>query len=178
MNVRWTGVMVVGFVLAGAIACSSGEPAVDPTPTIELVKSLRAKSLPGLPDPLTPEKALELEKLRRGPGGFFIEKGCFACHDVSVHGIKSTAAVGPDLSLAVEDVQSRFGMSLEQFFAAPVGTMSVVLTQMLVLTPEEKTQAMAKLHEAYQEHERRKRGAAGDKDDDKDDKDHGKGRGR
>ena len=174
MNVRWSGVTALGAILSMLIACSS-EPQTNTDATVALIASLKAKSLPGLPDPLTPEKALELEKQRTGPGGFFIEKGCFACHDVSVYGIKSTAAVGPDLSIAVEDVQSRFGMSLDQFFEAPVGTMSVVLTQMIVLTPEEKAVAKTRLREAHAEHERRKaRGgqgheAAGDKDD-KDDK--------
>ncbi len=157
MNVRWCGIAALGVVLSVVIACSSA-PDTPPQPntdaTVALVASLKAKSLPGLPDPLTPEKALELEKHRTGPGGFFIEKGCFACHDVSVYGIKSAAAVGPDLSEAAEDVQSRFGMSLDQFFETPVGTMSVVLTQMIPLTPEEKAVAKAKLREAHAEHER------------------------
>lgn len=174
MNVRWIGVTALGAIWSVMIACSS-EPAkqeVDTAPTVALIASLKAKSLPGLPDPLTPEKALEIEKHRTGPGGFFIEKGCFACHDVSVYGIKSVAAVGPDLSIAVDDVQSRFGMSLDQFFEAPVGTMSVVLTQMVVLTPEEKALAKTKLREAHAEHQRQK-ASAGARDDDKDDdKDH------
>lgn len=174
MHVRGIGLMAMGAILAMATACSSGaspEKAIDTAPTVELIASLKARSVPGLPDPLTPEKAVEIEKLRRGPGGFFVQKGCFACHDVSAYGIKSVAAVGPDLSIAVNDVQSRFGMSLEEFFAAPVGTMSVVLSQMIVLSPEEKTLAMEKLRSANQEFERLKRDKK-DKDDndDKDDK--------
>jgi hypothetical protein len=158
---RWIAMTVCAAGLAAAIACSSGAPADDTAGARELVASLKAKGLPGLPDPLTPEKAREIAQHRTGPGGFFIEKGCFACHDVSVYGIKASAAVGPDLSEAVEDVQSRFGMSLDQFFETPVGTMSVVLTQMVVLTPEEKELAKAKLREAHQEFERREHGGAG-----------------
>ena len=101
-----------------------------------------------MPDPLTPEKAIEIEKWRTGPGGWFVEKGCFACHDVSVYGIKNAAPVGPDLALAVEDVQARFGMPVEEFFKAPVGTMTIVLSQLIVLTPEEKAIAIEKLKEA------------------------------
>lgn len=170
MNVRWIGVTALGAIWSVMIGCSSepATPEVNTEPTVALIASLKAKSLPGLPDPLTPEKAIEIEKHRTGPGGFFIEKGCFACHDVSVYGIKSAAAVGPDLSIAVEDVQSRFGMSLDQFFETPVGTMSVVLTQMVVLTPEEKALAKTKLREAYAEHQRRKT-STGERDDDKDD---------
>jgi hypothetical protein len=158
MNVSWIKLMGFGFVLAVAAGCSSGasEGRVDTKATEELVASLKARSLPGLPDPLTPEKAVELEKLRTGPGGFFVQKGCFACHDVSVYGIKSGASVGPDLSIAVDDVRSRFGMSLEDFFAAPVGTMSVVLTQMIPLSPEEKGQAMEHLRAAHREFEKQK----------------------
>jgi len=176
MHVRWIGVAALGAILSVLIACSAGpgKDEINTAPTVALIASLKAKSLPGLPDPLTPEKALEIEKHRTGPGGFFIEKGCFACHDVSVYGIKSAAAVGPDLSIAVDDVQARFGLSLDQFFEAPVGTMSVVLTQMIVLTPEEKATAKTKLREAHAAYLQRKaRGAEhdGKKDDDKDDKD-------
>jgi hypothetical protein len=161
MHVRWIGVTGLAAIVSGLMACSAGpaEDEINTEPTVKLIASLKAKSLPNLPDPLTPEKALELEKQRTGPGGFFIEKGCFACHDMSVHGIKSAAAVGPDLSVAVEDVQARFGMSLDQFFEAPVGTMSVVLTQMVVLTPEEKTVAKTKLRDAYAEYQRQKQAA-------------------
>jgi hypothetical protein len=40
----------------------------------------------------------------------------------------------------------------------------VVLTQMVVLTPEEKALAKAKLREAHQEYERREHGGAGGSD--------------
>ena len=155
-RISWGHVAALVGAAALTTRCSSGPPPPDTKATVALVASLKARSLPGMPDPLTPEKALEIEKWRTGAGGWFVEKGCFGCHDVSVYGIKSATAVGPDLAQAVTDVKSRFGVPVEQFFKEPVGTMSVVLTQLIVLSPEEKAIALQKLHEANQEYERQK----------------------
>lgn len=98
----------------------------------------------------TPE---ELEKERRmleGEGAFFVKKGCFVCHSVSTLGVESAAKIGPDLSEAVTDVQSRFGKQLEDFLNNPTGTMAVVLSTQIVLSPEEKREAVEKLKIAYQ----------------------------
>jgi hypothetical protein len=160
MNIRRVGAWSATVAVATGIAassCSSKPAEVDTSRTVELIASLKQRSLPGLPDPLTPEKAIEIEKWRTGPGGWFVEKGCFACHDVSVYGIKNPAPVGPDLALAVEDVQARFGMPLEEFFKAPVGTMTIVLSQMIVLSPEEKAVAIEKLKEANRAHKNAKK---------------------
>ena len=69
-------------------------------------------------------------------------------------GIKSPAQIGPDLSNAVEDVQSRFGRTIDDFLRAPTGTMSVVLSRQIILSPEQKTTAIAKLREAFAEYQR------------------------
>jgi hypothetical protein len=171
----FVGIAMLVASVTSSSRCSSGEPEIDTSATAALVASLRQRSLPGMPDPLTPEKAVEIEKWRTGPGGFFVQKGCFACHDVSVYGIKSAAPAGPDLAIAVEDVKSRFGMSLEEFFQTPIGTMSVVLSQMLALSPEDKALAIEKMREAHRELERRKHDAADDEDDD-DEKRRGEGK--
>jgi mono/diheme cytochrome c family protein len=68
----------------------------------------------------------------------FIRKGCPQCHAISALGVTSPAEVGPDLSGAHADVRSRFGVSLEEFFAAPTGTMQLVLSSMIQLTPAER----------------------------------------
>jgi hypothetical protein len=81
------------------------------------------------------------------------------CHSISVFGVKSPAQIGPDLSTAVEDVQSRFGVTLDQFLANPTGTMSVVLSRQIILTAEQKQTAIQKLREAFAEYQRQ-RGAA------------------
>jgi cytochrome c1 len=85
-----------------------------------------------------------------GEGSFFVKKGCFACHSVSAFDIKSASDIGPDLSFAVSDVQSRFGRTLEDFLAKPTGTMAVVLSTQIQLTDEERLEAVAKLKAAYQ----------------------------
>jgi mono/diheme cytochrome c family protein len=97
--------------------------------------------------------AEELEKEKRmleGPGAFFVKKNCFVCHSVSTLGIDAAAQIGPDLANAVQDVQSRFGRTLDDFLARPSGTMDVVLSTMITLTPEEREEAITKLRLAYE----------------------------
>ena len=74
--------------------------------------------------------------------------------------MKSPAQIGPDLSTAVDDVQTRFGRTLDDFIREPTGTMQVVLTRQIVLSPEEKAVAIGKLREAFAEHQKQKAGEA------------------
>jgi cytochrome c2 len=85
-----------------------------------------------------------------GEGAFFVKHRCFVCHSVSTLGIETPAKIGPDLSDAVVDVQSRFGKTLDDFLANPTGTMSVVLSTQIQLTDAEKREAVDKLKVAYQ----------------------------
>ncbi len=91
-----------------------------------------------------------------GPGAWFVKTGCSACHSIAALGVKSAAQVGPDLSIAVEDVQSRFGRTVEEFLAEPTGTMSLVLAGQITLTPEQRTIAVQHLHDAFREYQRLK----------------------
>lgn len=90
------------------------------------------------------------ERMKSGPGAFFVNKRCFVCHSVSSFGVEAAAQIGPDLALAVEDVQSRFGRTLDDFLMKPTGTMDVVLSTMIPLTKEERLEAIAKLRQAYE----------------------------
>ncbi len=121
-----------------------------------------ARYVSGAPrtDPRSPEELQAEEAMRSGPGGWFVQTGCFVCHSVSVFGIKSPAQIGPDLSNAVEDVQSRFGVTVDQFIANPTGTMSVVLSRQIILSPEQKDMAVQKLREAFAEYQRQRGEAA------------------
>jgi cbb3-type cytochrome oxidase cytochrome c subunit len=111
---------------------------------------------PGVPrtDPQTVEERDAEERMRSGPGGWFVRTGCFVCHSISVFGVRSPAQIGPDLSNAVEDVQSRFGRTIDDFLRAPTGTMSVVLSRQIILSEQEKQVAIAKLREAFAEYQR------------------------
>jgi len=60
------------------------------------------------------------------------------------------------LSTAVTDVKSRFGKTIDEFWHEPIGTMMMVRSSLIKLTPEEEALALAKLKEAYAEHERHK----------------------
>jgi hypothetical protein len=90
-----------------------------------------------------------------GPGQWFVETGCVQCHSVSVFDVKSQAQIGPDLSIAVEDVRTRFGVELEEFLDNPSGTMALVFSSQIQLTPEQKKVALQKLRDAYAEHQRK-----------------------
>jgi hypothetical protein len=83
-----------------------------------------------------------------------VETGCFACHSVSVYGVKSYSQMGPDLSLAQEDVEKRFGRKLDEFWHDPNGTMTMVRTQLIKMSPEEEAVGLAKLKEAYEAHKK------------------------
>lgn len=83
-------------------------------------------------------------------GEFFVQKGCVECHSVSVFGLKSQNNTGPDLALAVEDAPKRFGKSLDMFWMNPTGTMQMVLSSKITLTPDEKNQALDLLKAAYE----------------------------
>lgn len=100
------------------------------------------------------------EEMRHGPGAWFVQTGCFVCHSVSALRVKSPADIGPDLSGAVEDVQKRFGVTIDEFLRNPTGTMAVVLSRQIILTPEQKAVAIQKLQQAFDIH-RKERAAAG-----------------
>jgi len=124
---------------------------------------LPAAMVPGTPrtDPQSPDEKLAEEAMKTGPGAWFVKTGCFVCHSISALGVRSPAQIGPDLSTAVEDVQSRFGRTVDDFLAAPTGTMSVVLSRQIILTPAERATGIQKLREAFAAHQQQK--AAGTK---------------
>lgn len=114
--------------------------------------SLPAHYIPGAQpvDKPTPEEEQREHQMLTGEGAFFVKKGCFVCHSVESLGIQSATKIGPDLSEAVSDVQSRFGRTLDDFLKNPTGTMAVVLATQIQLTEEEKKEAIEKLKVAYQ----------------------------
>ena len=132
-----------------------------------LVLSWRRRPMPaayvaGAPrtDPRTREELQAEAEMKSGPGAWFVQTGCFVCHSVSSLGVKSPAQIGPDLSIAIEDVQKRFGVTIDDFLKNPTGTMSVVLSRQIVLTPEQKAVAVSKLREAFDAYERQRAAGA------------------
>jgi len=107
--------------------------------------------LPGidLRDELTDEERERNLRMREGDGAFFVEKSCFVCHSITAFDIKSPTEKGPDLSFAPDDVRTRFGKTVEEFLFAPTGTMKIILESQIVLTDEEKWEAVEKITKAY-----------------------------
>ena len=120
--------------------------------------SVPAEYVHGAPrtDPQTAEEAHAERQMRTGPGAWFVKTGCFVCHSISALGVKSPAQIGPDLSVAVEDVQARFGRTVDDFLNAPTGTMAVVLSRQIILDPDQKAEAVRMLREAFAAHQRQK----------------------
>lgn len=81
----------------------------------------------------------------------FVQKGCPQCHTISALGVKSPAEIGPDLTYAYSDVQSRFNMKLEEFLHNPTGTMQIVLSSQIKLSPEERDSVIHILKELHEE---------------------------
>jgi len=128
-----------------------------------LMLSWRRQDVPALfvsgtprTDPRSAEELKAEEAMKTGPGGWFVQTGCFVCHSIAALGVRSPAQIGPDLSNAVEDVQSRFGVTIDAFLANPTGTMSVVLSRQIILTSEQKQVAIGKLREAFAEYQRQR----------------------
>ncbi len=119
------------MLFAAAMSCGAFAPACAPVRTAQ-AQPVPSEQLPG--------------------GEWFKQTGCTDCHSISAYRMWNLAAQGPDLSLAVEDVPKRFGRSLEDFLHAPTGTMAMVLSTRIPLTPAERDIAIGKLHEAYRRH--------------------------
>ena len=124
--------------------------------------TIPARYLPGVKftEQQTAEEAEREKRMLEGEGAFFVKKGCFVCHSISTLGVESASKIGPDLSEAVTDVQSRFGKQLEDFLNNPTGTMAVVLSTQIILSPEEKREAVEKLKIAYQKKVEQQQSAA------------------
>ena len=98
----------------------------------------------------TPEvDPVEHERMRSGPGAWFVRTGCSRCHDVSSVGVKSPTPIGPDLSTAVDDTVRRFNVTVERFLREPTGTMRAVLSRQILLSDEQRAEAVRQLTAAY-----------------------------
>ena len=87
---------------------------------------------------------------------WFVQTGCTSCHSLSVYGVTNLVVNAPDLSVAVEDVQQRFGRPLDDFLRKPTGTMAMVLSSRIVLSESDREIAVRKLEEAYARHQRKR----------------------
>ena len=95
----------------------------------------------------------DYEKMASGPGAWFVQTGCSRCHDVAAMGVKSPTPIGPDLSTAADDTVRRFSMPIDEFIRAPVGTMRAVLSRQIMLSPEQKEEAVRQLRAAYAQYQ-------------------------
>lgn len=141
-------------LLAAALLSRCGGP---PKPDVQA--ELQKLNIPTIPKTLSAAQKAHVEEVWDGPGKWFVQRGCLACHAVSVYGVKPFTPIGPDLSIAVDDVRTRFGRSLEEFLKEPQGTMQMVLGQLIKLSDAEKAEALKELQAAYQLHQQTKAGS-------------------
>ncbi len=114
-------------------------------------EALPRKYIPGieLREEQTPEELARQERMLSGDGAFFVEHSCFVCHSVEAFDLKSPTDKGPDLSWAPDDVRTRFSKTVEEFIFEPTGTMKIILESQIVLTDEQKWEAIEKIKKAY-----------------------------
>jgi len=114
-------------------------------------RDLRRAYMPGieLRDEATPEEIARERRMREGDGAFFVENSCFVCHSLEAFDIKSPTDKGPDLSWAPDDVRARFGKTVEEFLFDPTGTMKIILESQILLSDEQKWEAVGKIMKAY-----------------------------
>jgi len=122
------------------IACGGERPRAVPDPGMPMAGMHGDAPTPVTP-PTDPRAAL------------FVQKGCPQCHTISALGVKSPAEIGPDLTYAYSDVQSRFNMKLEEFLKNPTGTMQLVLSSQIKLSPEERDSVIHILKQLHEEAE-------------------------
>jgi cbb3-type cytochrome oxidase cytochrome c subunit len=115
------------------------------------IEGLPRRYIPGLEprEEQTPEEIARQERLLSGDGAFFVEQSCFVCHSVEAFEIESPTNKGPDLSWAPDDVRTRFNKTVEEFLFEPTGTMKIILESQIVLTDEQKWEAIDKIMKAY-----------------------------
>ena len=73
-----------GLLIVAIVAnCSSFGGAPKPDVAAELQKL----KIPTMPKTFTAAQKADIEKNWDGPGKWFVRRGCFACHTISVHGV-------------------------------------------------------------------------------------------
>lgn len=131
----------VFLALLALAACGEKKPAERSAPAVSLAAGLPPGEVQSTGDPRA---------------ALFLAKGCPQCHSISALGVKSPNDIGPDLTLAYEDVQNRFGMKLEEFLPNPTGTMQMVLGQLIKLSPAERDSVLHVLRRLHEEQESHK----------------------
>jgi hypothetical protein len=134
MNLRVLLLIAVLFMAA----CGGGERKSVPDPAMPMA-NMHETPVASVSAATDPRAAL------------FVRKGCPQCHSISALGVKSPAEIGPDLTYAYTDVQSRFNMKLEEFLHNPTGTMQMVLSSQIKLSPEERDSVIHILKELHEE---------------------------
>ena len=94
--------------------------------------------------------AMQSEAARHDPRAqIFLTKGCPQCHPITKLQIVSPTSAGPDLSVAFHDVRQRFSTSLDSFLASPTGTMQIVFSAQIKLSPAERDSIFHLLRDLY-----------------------------
>ena len=100
--------------------------------------------------PPNPLIAMQSPAARNDPRAqIFLTKGCPQCHPITKLQIVSPTSVGPDLSIAFHDVRQRFNTTLDSFLTSPTGTMQIVLSGQITLSPAERDSVFRLLRDLY-----------------------------
>ena len=84
--------------------------------------------------------------------GIFLARGCTECHGVWALHLRARSDVGPDLTFAYADVQTRFNKSLAAFLYNPSGVMRLMLVEHVHLSLADRDSIAHVLERIYLEH--------------------------
>lgn len=145
---RWTLFLVVGIVvgfMASLLFNNDKQVATtEPPPQTETAASTEQTDTTESEGQTQTTEAAQ-PNLAEHTDNILVQKGCIACHAVSPIGAKGNGTA-PDLAIAYDDVNKRFGKSLEEFLNEPEGTMSAVFGSS-PLSDDEKAKVIAVLKE-------------------------------
>ncbi len=84
--------------------------------------------------------------------GIFVARGCTECHGVWALHLRARSDVGPDLTFAYADVQTRFNENLAAFLHNPSGVMRLMLVEHVHLSLADRDSITHVLEGIYLEH--------------------------
>ncbi|MCF6092450.1 cytochrome c [Microaerobacter geothermalis] len=146
---RWLGFFAIGLIVGLVVTVGLGQYiGKDTQTTTQVVNEQPAEKTEPAKEEPAKESATEVAQKATVPEAqIFADKGCTTCHSVNAYGLTG-GKQGPDLSGAVEHVESAYGKDLKAFLDKPDSVvMSAVLSSAIQLTEEEKNTIVKLLSE-------------------------------
>ncbi|CAG7641571.1 hypothetical protein PAESOLCIP111_04246 [Paenibacillus solanacearum] len=130
-----------GYAAFSSKAAKSGDPGSSSAPAAKSAKPDDAK---------TAEKSGEATTVAAKDSEVLMKLNCVSCHSVSALGVKG-GQVGPDLSKAYVNVESKHGVKVEDFLQKPTSAVMSGVIGSKPLTDDELKSVVAVLKKASEQ---------------------------